>query len=522
MALPAHFSARHCLKFASCWNRGASRARAVRFWDQTNRSSGRISWIGERSIPRRSCSTTREEMAAVSVQHLHDPDSISYLSQSSAIGIDEHLMGPLGFSVDQLMELAGLSVASAIAEVYSSLDHARVLLLCGPGNNGGDGLVAARHLHHFGYKPSIVYPKRTDKPLYHGLVTQLESLSVPFLSHEDLPSELSSGYDIVVDAMFGFSFKGVPRPPFDKLVQLLTRTPNVVSVDVPSGWHVEEGDVNGLGLNPDMLVSLTAPKLCAKMFKGPHHFLGGRFVPPAVVNKFNLKLPPYPGTSQCVRIGRTPHVDVAALRENYVGSVLLENQVNSDPIQQFKEWFEDAVAAGLPEPNAMTLATADAEGRPSARMVLLKGYDARGFVWYTNYDSRKANELNSNPNASLVFFWDRLHRQVRVEGDVSPVSREESDDYFHSRPRESQIGALVSSQSAVISGRHILDESYEQLVAKYADRSLAIPRPEHWGGFRLAPRAIEFWQGRESRLHDRIRFTRLANSSEWKIERLSP
>lgn len=205
---------------------------------------------------------------------MQSPDSISYLTQREAAEIDETLMGPLGFSVDQLMELAGLSVAASIAEVYKSSEYSRVLAICGPGNNGGDGLVAARHLFHFGYKPVICYPKRTPKPLYSGLVTQLESLSVPFISVEDLPLDLSGEFDIIVDAMFGFSYHGSPRPPFDGLIQMLISLRNydqtrqkssvIVSVDIPSGWHVEGGDVGGEGIRPDMLVSLTAPKLCAK------------------------------------------------------------------------------------------------------------------------------------------------------------------------------------------------------------------------------------------------------------------
>ncbi|KAJ7520190.1 hypothetical protein O6H91_20G071200 [Diphasiastrum complanatum] len=466
--------------------------------------------------------TTKKDMDSL-VQHLHDPNSISYISQEAAAAIDELLMGPLGFSVDQLMELAGLSVASAIFEAYPVQANNRVLVICGPGNNGGDGLVAARHLHHFGYSLSVCYPKRTDKPLYHGLVTQLESLSIPFLLEDELPSILSS-FDVVVDAIFGFSFRGQPRPPFDALIQKLVGLPNVVSVDIPSGWHVEEGDINGIGLHPDMLVSLTAPKLCARKFKGLHHFLGGRFVPPLIAEKFGLKLPPYPGTSQCVWIGKLPSIDVGSLRENYVGAVLLEEHLNADPFSQFKEWFEDAVAMGLPEPNAMTLATANKEGHPSARMVLLKGYDEHGFVWYTNYGSRKALELASNPWASIVFFWERLHRQARITGCVEKVSSEESDEYFHSRPRESQIGALVSAQSTVIAGRHVLDQAYEDLQSRYADKSIIIPRPDHWGGFRLQPEAFEFWQGRESRLHDRLTYTKemAVDKSNWVIHRLAP
>ncbi|MCO5549116.1 hypothetical protein L7F22_002582 [Adiantum nelumboides] len=377
------------------------------------------------------CMSTAEKMAGVDVlRHLHDPESLSYLSQSEATAIDEELMGPLGFSIDQLMELAGLSVASAIFEVYDVQKYKRVLVICGPGNNGGDGLVASRHLFLFGYRPAIFYPKRTDKPIYKvhrwgGLAwvreVQLETFSTPFLTEDMLSSESLKSYDLIVDAIFGFSFHGKARPPFDRLLQQLadistTLTPPIpiVSVDIPSGWDVELGDKDGLAIKPDMLVSLTAPKLCAKMFKGSHHYLGGRFVPTVVVEKYNLKLPPYPGSSLCVRIGKPPSVDVAALRENYVGAVLLEEQVNVDPFKQFQEWFEDAVAAGLTEPNAMTLATANTKGHPSARMVLLKGYDNRGFLWYTNYGSRKASELLPNPWASLVFFWDKLHRQFRA------------------------------------------------------------------------------------------------------------
>ncbi|THG00925.1 hypothetical protein TEA_001328 [Camellia sinensis var. sinensis] len=219
-----------------------------------------------------------------SLQSLNTWDSISYLSQREAAEIDDILMGPLGFSVDQLMELAGLSVATAIAEVYRSTEYNRVLAICGPGNNGGDGLVAARHLHHFGYNLSVCYPKRTPKPLYDGLVTQLESLCVPFLSVEDLSMDLSNDFDILVDAMFGFSFR--------------------------------------------------APKLCAKRFCGPHHFLGGRFVPPSIVDKYKLQLPPYPGTSMCVRIGKPSQIDISALRENYISPEFLEDQVEDDPFNQ--------------------------------------------------------------------------------------------------------------------------------------------------------------------------------------------
>ncbi|XP_061372066.1 pyridoxine/pyridoxamine 5'-phosphate oxidase 1, chloroplastic [Gastrolobium bilobum] len=462
-----------------------------------------------------------------------DSDSVTYLTQLEAAEIDETLMGPLGFSVDQLMELAGLSVAASISEVYKPSEYSRVLTICGPGNNGGDGLVAARHLHHFGYKPLVCYPKRTPKPLYAGLVTQLEALSIPFLSVEDLPSDFSNDFDILVDAMFGFSFHGSPRPPFDDLIQRLVSLHNynqvgqkrsvIVSVDIPSGWHVEEGDVDGTGIKPDMLVSLTAPKLCAKKFGGPHHFLGGRFVPPAIAEKYKLILPPYPGTSMCVRIGKPPQIDISALRENYISPEFLEEQVEADPIKQFRKWFDGALAAGLKEPNAMALSTVGKDGKPSSRIVLLKGLDKDGFVWYTNYESQKGHELSENPHASLLFYWDGLNRQVRVEGSVQKVSDEESEQYFHSRPRGSQIGAIVSKQSTVVPGRHVLHQEYKELEQKYADGSL-IPKPKNWGGYRLTPQLFEFWQGQKSRLHDRLRYVphEINGQRLWKVERLAP
>ncbi|KAK6148443.1 hypothetical protein DH2020_019355 [Rehmannia glutinosa] len=484
--------------------------------------------------PREYCSNSGVGVKAMaSAKIVRDPESISYLNQREAAEIDEILMGPLGFSVDQLMELAGLSVATSIAEVYKPDEHNRVLAICGPGNNGGDGLVAARHLHHFGYKPFICYPKRTSKALYNGLVTQLESLSIPFMSVEDLPVDLSTSFDIVVDAIFGFSFHGSPRPPFDDLIQRLValgnpnqnneKSPVIVSVDIPSGWHVEEGDLSGKGIKPHMLVSLTAPKLCAKRFYGPHHFLGGRFVPPSIAEKFKLDLPEYPGTSMCVRIGKPPRVDISALRENYISPEFSEDQAEADPFAQFQKWFDDAMAASLKEPNAMALSTTRKDGKPSSRMVLLKGFDEDGFVWYTNYESQKARQISENPQAALLFYWDALNRQVRIEGSVQKVSDEESEQYFHSRPRGSQIGAIVSNQSTVIPGRQFLHQKQEELEAKYSDGSL-IPKPKYWGGYRLKPELFEFWQGQPSRLHDRLRYTPegMDGKRTWKIDRLSP
>lgn len=341
-------------------------------------------------------------------------------------------------------------------------------------------------------------------------------------------------------------------------------------------------------------ISLTAPKLAARSFKGRHHYLGGRFVPPSILDKYSLHLPRYPGAAMCVRLepqsaGGTPtgvpeaaldaaahggRVDVASLRKDYVGRELLERDAVGDPIQQFDVWFKEAVTEGVPEPNGMCLSTVDAEGNPAGRIVLLKGFDERGFVWYTNYSSRKGAELAATGKASLTFWWEKLNRQVgndhstvqcapitsgtslwpiglrasrrrreeissdeeqravieqagplfvlwcctvlftvfspspspvqvRVEGRVTQVPGEESDEYFHSRPRGSQIGALASNQSSVVGNREALDKYYEELVDQYKDSDDVIPRPSNWGGFRLTPSCIEFWQGRSSRLHDR-------------------
>ncbi len=213
-------------------------------------------------------------------------------------------------------------------------------------------------------------------------------------------------------------------------------------------------------------------------------------------------------------------ISVAALRKDYTKEGLREIDLDPDPFKQFKKWFDGAIAAQLPEPNAMTLATATVEGKPSARMVLLKDYDDRGFVFYTNYLSHKGQELATNPQAALVFWWAELERQVRIEGKVWQVSPQESDEYFQQRPINSQLGAWVSNQSQKVASREVLEQRQAQLQAQYEQQT--IPRPQHWGGFRVVPTEIEFWQGRTSRLHDRLLYRRLEDNNKWLIERLAP
>lgn len=212
-------------------------------------------------------------------------------------------------------------------------------------------------------------------------------------------------------------------------------------------------------------------------------------------------------------------MSLADLRKEYMLQGLREADLDANPFAQFRTWFDQAVTAQLEEPNAMTLATATREGRPSARMVLLKGFDAQGFVFYTNYESRKARELAENPLAALVFFWVGLERQVRIEGRIEPVASHESDTYFASRPVGSQVGAWASHQSQVIPDRETLERRAQELSAQYAGQD--IPRPPFWGGYRVVPETMEFWQGRPSRLHDRLRYRRLEDA-RWQIERLSP
>jgi pyridoxamine 5'-phosphate oxidase len=211
--------------------------------------------------------------------------------------------------------------------------------------------------------------------------------------------------------------------------------------------------------------------------------------------------------------------NVADLRRNYTRAGLNETEADSNPFTQFQTWFDQALAADLPEPNAMTLATATPEGKPSARIVLLKGFDEDGFVFYTNYASQKGQQLADNPWASLVFWWAELERQVRIDGRVEKVSKQESEEYFASRPLGSRLGAWASPQSQVISSRVVIEDKIAELEPKYEEET--IPKPPNWGGYRLIPTEIEFWQGRPNRLHDRLRYRQQGDGS-WLRERLAP
>ncbi|MDH2427052.1 pyridoxamine 5'-phosphate oxidase [Sphaerisporangium sp. TRM90804] len=212
----------------------------------------------------------------------------------------------------------------------------------------------------------------------------------------------------------------------------------------------------------------------------------------------------------------SPHT-CEGLRRTYEGRPLEEADLAADPVTQFASWFADAVDSGLPEPNAMVLATASGGGRPAARTVLLKGYDRRGFVFYTNYESRKGRDLAENPRACLMFPWHPIRRQVRVEGTVVRLPREDSAAYFHSRPYGSRIGAWASRQSAVIHSREELDRRYDELAERWPEEP---PIPDFWGGFLVVPAEVEFWQGRADRMHDRLRYRRAGGA--WMVERLAP
>lgn len=209
---------------------------------------------------------------------------------------------------------------------------------------------------------------------------------------------------------------------------------------------------------------------------------------------------------------------INTLRHDFSKQTLSEKDVNPNPILQFEKWFKEAVDAQVNEPNAMTVCTATNDGKPSARILLLRNFNENGFVYYTNYHSRKGKEIAQNPHCALLFFWPELERQVRIEGSIEKQTTEESDVYFNTRPRTGKLGAWSSEQSAVIANREVLDKEYELFSAKFPGEQ--VPRPPHWGGYVVNPISIEFWQGRPSRMHDRILFTKTNGS--WKIERLSP
>ena len=212
--------------------------------------------------------------------------------------------------------------------------------------------------------------------------------------------------------------------------------------------------------------------------------------------------------------------DISDERKDYSLASLSEDSVNADPMKQFEQWLSEVRTTDQIEPTAMNIATATDAGDISSRMVLLKAVDSSGFSFFTNYDSQKSHDLAANANAALCFWWSSLERQVRVQGEVVKVSEQESDKYFNSRPRGSRIGAIASQQSQVIASSEILEQQVESVALQYQDQD-DIPRPEYWGGYRVKPRSIEFWQGRPSRLHDRIRYVLDANGN-WQIERLSP
>ena len=213
---------------------------------------------------------------------------------------------------------------------------------------------------------------------------------------------------------------------------------------------------------------------------------------------------------------------IEGLREDYSNGILEEHNVLSDPMKQFEKWFSEAIAAQCMEPNAMTLATATPKGIPSARTVLLKGLDDRGFIFYTNYNSKKGEEIKENNHVSLLFFWPELARQVRIDGMAEKISKTESQDYFNKRPHGSKLGAMTSNQSKIIAHRDVIEDKYQELEAEFKDKDF-IEVPDFWGGLLVSPYRIEFWQGRSNRLHDRLQFTlQKLNPREWKMDRLAP
>jgi len=241
-----------------------------------------------------------------SLFHTNTAKMVKFLGQEEAIDIDVELFNEYKYSVDQLMELAGLSCAVAIAKCYpkNAIDATKhILVCCGPGNNGGDGLVCARHLKLFNYSPIVYYPKQTDKQLYHYLTFQCMAMDIPVLRELPETAKIEVEYALIVDALFGFSFKPPVRPDFVPVINLMKKTlVPIASIDIPSGWDVERGEPPEGGIKPELLISLTAPKKCASFFQGKHHYLGGRFVPPKLAEKYHLDLPAYPDTECCVAL----------------------------------------------------------------------------------------------------------------------------------------------------------------------------------------------------------------------------
>lgn len=211
-------------------------------------------------------------------------------------------------------------------------------------------------------------------------------------------------------------------------------------------------------------------------------------------------------------------MSIADLRKDYSRASLSEADAHPDPVEQFSKWFHEAITAQVPEANAMSVSTATADGRPSSRILLIKDFDRRGFTFFTNYESRKGRELDSNPYAALLFYWIELERQVRIEGRVERISDAENDAYYNSRPVKSRLGAIASAQSRPVASREVLEARVREVEKQYGDHPV---RPPHWGGYRLVPDYVEFWQGRPSRLHDRIAYTRQADGS-WQLQRLQP
>jgi NAD(P)H-hydrate epimerase len=265
--------------------------------------------------------------------------------------------------------------------------------------------------------------------------------------------------------------------------------------------------------------------MCAKEFRGAHHYLGGRFVPPEIVEKYGLVLPKYPGSSMCVKLDNVSR-DVSNIRKTYATEALTDIHMHENPMDQFAEWFELAKhCKNVEEPNAMAVASVNSDAQPSVRVVLLRGFSDHGFVYYTNYESRKGKDFEGNPKVAATFYWEPLGMSVRIEGRINKLSAADSDEYWASRPREHQIGALSSAQSSIIESSEQLLKSYESVKDEYSSQNV-IPRPSWWGGYIIQPHSIEFWKGRASRLHDRVIYTADSKTTDpakhWVRSHLSP